>query len=199
MPHDLPELSLTQGQLLWALGEGREPDKLLSDQVRYLRQLGIPKKSVDDAAGSGNRIRYGFHDLVELGLALAGLGLRFRPKDIKAVIHDDRARLHRAVELAWRELPEDVLEDSWVMSRGKSKMEFGGELYLRFHDRRSKKWGKLDLVGPDDDDLKTGRKLFDAVERMPDGQTFDLIKIKQSIVPWVAWALEAPGMTPGPK
>lgn len=198
MPQTLPDLNLTLGQLLWALGDGREPDKLLSDQVRYLRQLGIPQKSADAARGSGNHIRYDFHDLVELGLALAGLKLRFRPKDIKAVMDDDRTRLHRAIDLAWRELPDNVLEDSWVKSRGAVKVEFDNELYLRLHDRRSEQWRQLDFIGPDDD-LTTGRKLFDAIERMPDGQIRDVIKVKQSIVPWVAWALEAPGIRTGPK
>ena len=198
MPQNFPQLSLTQGQLLWAVSEGREPDALLRDQVRYFRQLGIPKKSAEEANGSGNHIRYEFHDLVELGLALTGLRLRFKPRDIKAVLDVDRERMRNAVELAWRELPDGVLEDSWVKSRGKSTVEFGDELYLRLHDRRSAKWGRLDFVGPNDD-LNTGRKPFDAIERMPDGQIYDVIKIKQSMVPWVAWALEAPSIKTGPK
>lgn len=198
MPQNIPDLSLTQGQLLWALNEGREPDKLFRDQVRYLRQLGIPKTSAAEAAGSGNRIRYNFYDLIELGLALTGLKLRFRPKDIQAVIDDDRERMRQAFELAWRELPEKVLEDSWVKSRGASKVGYGDEIFLRLHDRRSAQWGKLDLIGPNDD-LTAGRNLFDAVERMPDGQILDIIQLKQSIVPWVAWALEAPDRKTGPK
>lgn len=198
MPQSLPDLNLTLGQVLWALGEGRDPDKLLRDQVRYLRQLGIPRKSADAAAGSGNRIRYDFHDLVELGLALTGLKLRFRPKDIKAGIDADRERLHDAVELAWRELPEEVLEERWPKSRGTTKPILADDLYLRLHDRRSEQWGKLDMVGFDDD-LTTGRQPFDAIERMPDGQILDVISLKRSIVPWVAWALEAPGIRTGPK
>ena len=198
MPQSLPNLELTLGQVLWALGEGCEPDNLLTDQVRYLRQLGIPRKSADAAKGSGNHIRYDFHDLVELGLALTGLRLRFKPKDIKTAITDDRDRLHHAIDLAWRELPDTALQDSWVKSRGASKLEFHNELFLRLHDRHSAQWGQLDLIGPDDD-LKSGRKLFDAIERTPDGTILDLIRIKQSIVPWVAWALEAPGIRTGPK
>ena len=79
-----------------------------------------------------------------------------------------------------------------------SGTEFGGELLLRLHDRRSSKWGKLDFIGPGDD-LTTGRKLFDVVERMPDGTVLDVIKLKQSMVPWIAWALEAPSFKNGPK
>lgn len=198
MPQAFPDLSLTHGQLLWALSEGREPSKLLSDQARYLRQLGIPKKSVEDAKGSGNRIRYDFHDLAELGLAVAGLKLRFQPKDIKAVIDGEREGIRKAVEAAWHELPEKALEQDWIKSRGSAKAILDEELYLRLHDRRSEQWGKLDLVGPNDN-LTAGRQLLDPVERMPDGQTFDLIAIKQSILPWVAWALEAPDTRTGPK
>jgi len=36
------ELSLTHGQVAWALARGEPPAALLIDQLRYLRQLGVP-------------------------------------------------------------------------------------------------------------------------------------------------------------
>ena len=139
MPNSLPNLSLTQGQLLWALEHGREPGKLLKDQVRYLRQLGIPKNSADQVPGSGNRVRYDFHDLVELGLGVAALKHRFKPKDISAVLVDGREHMRNAIEMAWREMSEEQTSASWIKSRGAIHPLRIDDFYLRLHDRRSEK------------------------------------------------------------
>lgn len=197
MPQLLPDFRLTHGQVLWAINDGREPDQVLKDQVRYLRLLGIPKRSTDEASGSGNRIRYRFHDLVELGIALTALRRRLRPKDIKAVLEAQRTDLRKEIELAWRELPEDVLEQDWVKSRGAKGVMFGDERYIRLHDRYSENWGQLDFVGFDE--IGELRNLFDPVERMTDGAVLDLLPVKRLMIPWIAWALEAPETRTGPK
>jgi hypothetical protein len=36
------KLNLTHGQVAWALARGAPPAALLLDQLRYLRQLGVP-------------------------------------------------------------------------------------------------------------------------------------------------------------
>ena len=66
----LPDLELSYGQLLWAIHYGREPDQMLRDRVRYLRQMDIPAAAAREAEGSGKRISYDFFDLIELGLAV---------------------------------------------------------------------------------------------------------------------------------
>jgi hypothetical protein len=43
----------------WALARGQPPSDQLIDQLRYLRQLGVPFSKAELGAGSGNRIRYG--------------------------------------------------------------------------------------------------------------------------------------------
>jgi hypothetical protein len=197
MPQSIPELSLTQGQVLWALGHGREPDRQLKDQVRYLRLLGIPGAVSENAAGPGKRIRYDFYDLVELGLGVTALRHRFKPGDISAVLHDDRTGMRMAFEHAWRELPEEALSADWVKSRGKMRPLMGDELYLRLHERRSEQWGKLDLVGPDQ--VREGLEIFAPIEMFEDGEIRVLMPLKALILPWVAWALDASPIRTGPK
>lgn len=197
MPRSLPDLELSHGQVLWALNDGREPDQMLKDQVRYLRQLGIPERSTDAASGSGNRITYGFHDIVELGLALTGLKRRFKPKDIQAVLVGQRDDLRKVIDERWRELPEDVLTQAWVFDSRQPFTPDHEDLYLRLHDRRSEKWGQLDFVSFDE--VTELRKLFEPVERMPDGAVLDLLPVTKLMLPWIARALEAPETRTGPR
>ena len=197
MPQSVPNLSLTQGQLLWALSQGRDPDQLLKDQVRYLRQLGIPKKSTEVAPGKGNRVIYDLLDLVELGVAVRALTLRFRPKDIAALLVSNREEFRQIVARAWLELPDAALTQDWVKSRGRTVPLFEDDFPIRLHDRRSEKWGQLDIVGFNDS--VPGLNLFAPIERFDDGDIRPLIPLKQSMLPWVAWALEAPAIRTGPK
>ena len=197
MPDALPNLSLTQGQLLWALEHGQEPGKLLKDEVRYLRQLGIPKNSADQVPGSGNRVRYDFHDLVELGLGVTALQRRFKPKDISAVLVDGRESMRQGIETAWRDMSEEQINANWIKSRGTIVPLRLDDFYLRLHDRRTEKWGKVDIVRPDQ--VKPGLEVFTPIEIFEDGEIKVLFPLQALMLPWVAWALEAPPIRTGPK
>lgn len=196
MPERLPELDLTHGQLLWSVRYGREPTPLVKDQVRYLRTLGIPAAAKEQARGPGSRIRYDFFDLVEVGLAVTAFDLRFRPQDIAAVLVEKREEMRKVYSTAWKELSEAVLHDDWVKSRGRKTAMLDEELYLRLHDRRSEKWGQIDLVGFEEatDELP----VFEPIERFADGTPRRLIPLKRLIVQWVVWAEESPLTKPGP-
>ena len=197
MPNTLPNLSLTQGQLLWALEHGQKPEKLLKDQVRYLRQLGIPKNSANQVPGSGNRVRYDFHDLVELGLGVTALQRRFKPKDISAVLVDGREDMRRAIEMAWREMSDEQIRADWIKSRGTIVPLRMEDFYLRLHDRRSEAWGKVDIVLPGT--MNPELEVFTPIEIFEDGEVKVLFPLQTLMLPWVAWALEAPSIRTGPK
>lgn len=197
MPNTLPNLSLTQGQLLWALEHGQKPEKLLKDQVRYLRQLGIPKNSANQVPGSGNRVRYDFHDLVELGLGVTALQRRFKPKDISAVLVDGREDMRRAIEMAWREMSDEQIRADWIKSRGTIVPLRMEDFYLRLHDRRSEAWGKVDIVLPGT--MNPELEVFTPIEIFDDGEVKVLFPLQTLMLPWVAWALEAPPIRTGPK
>jgi hypothetical protein len=195
MPQRLPNLELTHGQLLWAIGYGRNASRKLKDQARYLRTLGIPPAAEEQARGPGARIRYDFYDLVEVGVAVTALNFGFRPKDIIAVIVGQREGMRRAYCAAWKELPEEAVHAGWVKTRGKQSM-FETEYRLRLHDRHSEKHGEMDWVGPNEVTPKLS--IFQPIERFADGTTRAVIPLKQLMVQWVAWALEAPPTKPGP-
>lgn len=187
MPQTLPDLDLSYGQMLWAIGEGQEPDSVRRDQSRYLRRLGIPP-SAQTPSGSGYHLRYNFYDLVETAVALRALSLRSRPKDIAAVLVNEREEFRKNVKKAWFNLPDNVLSQPWVKSRGKQRPLLGDSYFVRVHDRRSEKWGKLDVAWLDDKALKV--ELFDPVERFPDGESRALIPLSRLMIVCTAWALE---------
>ena len=197
MPEALPDLDLTQGQLLWALGHGQDAKTTLKNQVRYLRHLGIPKNSAEKVAGPGNRIRYDFHDLVELGLGVTALQRRFKPKDISAVLVDGRESMRQGIETAWRDMSEEQINANWIKSRGTIVPLRLDDFYLRLHDRRTEKWGKVDIVRPDQ--VKPGLEVFTPIEIFEDGEIKVLFPLQALMLPWVAWALEAPPIRTGPK
>lgn len=195
MPSVLPDLDLTLGQMLWAVRYGHEPDQHFRDQIRYLRLLDIPGASTAQASGPGKRIRYGFPDLIELGLAVTGLDLGFRPKDIAAVLVGQREGMHRLYAETWLELPDAALAGDWVKSRGRIKPLIADELFIRLHDRRGGKWGQIDLVGSDE--ASDVLPVLEPVERFGSEAPRRLIPLKRLMLQWVAWALEAPDIKPG--
>jgi hypothetical protein len=197
MPALMPELDLTLGQMLWAVRYGHEPDRHFRDQIRYLRLLDIPPAAAAQASGPGKRICYGFADLVELGLAVTGLDLGFRPKDIAVVLVGQREDMHRLYARAWLELPEPALSAEWVRSRGRLGAMIDGEILIRLHDRRSGKWGEIDIV--DAGEAGAGQPVFEPVERFAAESPRRLLPLKRLMLQWVAWAFEAPDFRPGRK
>jgi len=112
------DLSLTHGQVAWALARGQQPSALLLDQLRYLRQLGVPLSEQELGGGSGNRIHYGFDHLIELGVALFGLQRGMAPREVAGILVDHRAELRRCYRDTLAALPASAFEEDWVKSRG---------------------------------------------------------------------------------
>src|SRR4051794_38383229 len=91
----VPRLSLSHGQVAWALARGMPPSRQLLDQLRYLRQLGVPFRESELGTGRGYRVRYGFDQLIELGVALFGLRRGMTPREVADLLVGNRARLRR--------------------------------------------------------------------------------------------------------
>lgn len=193
---ELPDLQLSYGQLLWAIHYGREPDQMLKDRVRYLRQMDIPAAAAREAEGSGKRITYNFFDLVELGLAVTSLDLGFRPNEISAGLVGNRSQMRKHYMEVWGEIPEMALQAEWVRSRGRLKPLFEEESFVRLHDRRSDAFGKIDFVSFEEASERL--PAFEPVERYEKEPPRRLIPLKRVMIQWVAWAQEAPVTRPGP-
>lgn len=197
MPTDLPKLSLSQGQLLWAANYGCEPDPRLRNQVRYLRALDIPPAAARQASGPGKRVNYDFYDLIEAGIACAGINLGFRPKDIAKVVAQNRGNMRKRYASTWREIPEAALDDEWVKSRGRLRPMFQDEIYIRLHDRGSEKWGEFEVVS--EEEASADLPMFEPIERFPGQEPKRLVPLKRLMIQWVVWAIEAPETRAGRK
>ena len=190
------DLALTHGQVAWALARGEPPSAQLIDQLRYLRQLGVPFSKAELGSGSGHRIRYGFDHLIELGVAIFGLERGVRPREVARILVDHRAELRRCYRDTVAELPESAFEADWVKSRG-AVQPIINERFLRLYDRYSEQPGSFELVPGDA--LAAFMQFAMAVERYPGGEIRTALPLIRLVTELVAWAREAPEIKPGRK
>ena len=189
-------LSLTHGQVAWALARGEPPSAQLIDQLRYLRQLEVPFSKAELGGGSGNRLRYGYNHLIELGVAVFGLERGMRPREMARILVDHRAELRRCYRDTLAVLPESAFEAEWVKSRG-AVVPMMNERFLRLHDRYSEWSGSFDLVPGDS--LAAFLQVATITERYPGGEARTLLPLTRLVIELVAWAREAPEIRPGRK
>jgi hypothetical protein len=196
MPKPVPRLRLSHGQAAWALALGRPPDEKLLEQLRYLRQIGIPFNKSELGVGRGQRVEYGFEHLMEAGAALKGLQRGMKPKDVAAFLVGNRKALQRIYRRAYLNAPEGALEQDWVKTRGQSIPGMKNELWLRLHERFSEP-GKIDVLRMDE--VKDLRDALSMVERYPGEELRMLLPLTRLALELVAWAKEAPETRPGPQ
>ena len=194
MAVSVPSLDLSHGQVLWCLAGGEEPSPPLPDQVRYLRQLGIPFDESELGQGRGVRVSYGFYHLIEVGIAAKGLRLRIPPRYL-AMLVEDRTRYRNLYREAYRQLAVDP--ETFNEPPGRSRTIYGEEFYLRLHDRYSDTPGQINpVVGVDS---AMTRKFGDWVETYEGEPDRDVIALKSLMVELLRLARVAPKTKPGPK
>jgi hypothetical protein len=175
---------------------GASPSAQLIDQLRYLRQLEVPLSKAELGGGSGNRLRYGFDHLIELGVAVFGLERGMRPREMARILVDHRAELRCCYRDTLAALPESAFEAEWVKSRG-AVVPMMNERFLRLHDRYSEWSGSFDLVPGDS--LAAFLQVATITERYPGGEARTLLPLTRLVIELVAWAREAPEIKPGRK
>jgi hypothetical protein len=190
------DLSLTHGQVAWVLSRGQEPTVLLLDQLRYLRQLGVPFTKAELGGGRGNRIRYGFDHLIELGVALFGLQRGMAPREVAGIVVERRAKLRGCYRDVLAALPPTAFEAEWVKSRG-AVVPFMNETFLRLNDRYSERPGSFELVPGDA--FAALMQFKTPTETYPGGEVRTLLPLDRLVIELVAWAREAPEIKPGRK
>ena len=191
----IPGLRLSLGQLLWALNRGQRAEGRLRNEVRYLRQLGVPHAEQTVAQGRGNRIYYTFEDLVEVGVALHAIRRGMKPKDAATLLIAERKDFRKFFRDTWLQLPETALSQDWVKSRGRIATMLADEVFLRLHDRYSSKQGTYELVAPDK--AVPLSDAFGLAEVFSDNEARVLVPLTKLVVELVAWAREAPEVRPG--
>lgn len=196
MPKPIPRLRLSHGQVAWALSLGRPPEEKLLEQLRYLRQLGIPFEQPELGGGRGKRRLYDFDHLIETGVALFGLRRGMKPNDIVACVVGNRKSLRRYCREAYLAMPDRALEAEWVKSCGLAVPKMDPEYWLRLHDRFTER-GKIDFLRPEE--VTDLRATLTMVERYPGEEVRTLLPLTRLALELVAWAKEAPSTRPGPQ
>ena len=190
-----PALNLSHGQVLWALARGTRPRRQLIDQVRYLRLLGVPFRTAELGTGRGNRVRYRYEQLIELGVAIWALERGMKPQEVARVLIEQRKHMRPIYIQAFVEQPETAIEQPWVKSRGRLVPILGQELFLRLHDRYSNTPGKIEMV--EQDEIQSLSDLFLLTEKYPGEKARTLLPLTRLALELVAWAREAPELKPG--
>ena len=195
MPTPVPALDLTHGQVAWALNRGASPQERMLDQLRYLRQLGVPFDKAELGSGRGNRIRYDYDHFIEAGVALFALQRGVKPQAIASFLKDNRPRLRELYHQAFLDQPAGALEAEWVKSRGRIGTLLADEMFLRLHDRYAETSGQIEVLG-----REHLADLYDfgmLVERYPGDDARTLVPLTRLVLELVAWAQEAPEIKPG--
>jgi hypothetical protein len=193
---EVPKFSLSHGQALWAVSYGSPASQQVTDQVRRLRQLGIPFGTDDLGIGRGSRAKYRFDHLIELGLALFGLRRGLKPTEVASILIKNRSHLRRLFRQILEAQPEEALGAEWIKSQGHGVPIFADEVFVRLHDRYSEQPGKLDVLGPEETNPSG---LFGLAEHYPGDRARTLVPLTRLILELIAWAKEAPETRPGPK
>jgi hypothetical protein len=166
------------------------------DQLRYLRRLGVPFKKSELGSGRGNRVRYRYEHLIELGVALFGLQRGMRPQEVAKVLTERRKYLRTVYEKAFSDQPEPAIKADWVKSRGRMVPVLGDEIFLRLHDRYSNAPGKIEVL--EQNEIKNLSEFFLLKETYPGEEARTLLPLTRLVLELVAWAQEAPEIKPGP-
>jgi len=202
MSQPLPVLNLTHGQVAWALSSGQDPDQLTLDQLRYLRQLGVPFTPKEQGTGTGNPLTYDYDHYIETGVALYMVRRSMKPQDIAKVLITFRDDLRAQYREAFTVQSFRAIQAEWVKSHGRMIPMLIEERFLRLHDRYSDKPGSYEMVLPHDSadpKLLADQRLQigDTVERYPGEDARTLVPISRLVLEFVAWAQEAPAIRAG--
>jgi len=196
MGSTVPALSLTHGQVLWAVSRGSTPNRRLVDQLRYLRRLGVPFRKGELGTGRGNRLRYDFEQLIETGVGVWALERGMSPREVATFLIRQRKFLRLQYRKAFEDQPERVTQGEWAKSRGQIIAHIEDELLLRLHDRYSEAPGKIESLGPSE--VKSLADLFVLAEKYPGQKARTLLPLTRLVIELVAWAQVAPELKPGP-
>ena len=191
------DLHLTHGQVAWTLARGLPASRELLDQLRYLRQLGVPFAKDELGGGRGHRIWYGFDQLIELGVAVFGLRRGMAPREMTGMLVNHRAEFRQCFRDVVVELPAGAFEADWVKSRGAIVPLMRQEMFMRLHDRRSEKPGKFDLIAGDG--FAAILQIGMVTEKYPGEEARTLLPLTRLVLEVVAWARAAPEIKPGRK
>ena len=191
----IPSFQLSLGQLAWTLNHGRPADARMRNELRYLRRVGIPHDEDDVSEGRGNRILYGFEELIECGVAQYAIRRGIKIADVAQILIRERKKFKRLYRETVEKLPDSAFVADWVKSRGKIITFIQNECFLRIHDRYSSKSSTYQLILPGT--AIPGGEVFGLHEIIEGDEARVLVPLVKLTTELVAWAKDAPQIRPG--
>lgn len=193
----VPRLDLTHGQVAWAICDGQPPEQKTTDQLRYLRQLGVPFTEKELGVGRGHRLTYTYDHLIECGVAIWAMRRGIRPRLAAEFLVGDRPRLRKLYREALRQQPEGALDAPWIKSRGKIMPTHSKENFILLHKDFLDHSAHIDVMTLEEV-VMFNAAMGDMVART--GQDVQpLVPLGRVAIQLVAWALEAPEVRTGPR
>ena len=193
----IPRLQLTHGQVAWAICDGQQPEAKTTDQLRYLRQLGVPFTDKELGVGRGNRLTYNYDHLIECGIAIWALRRGVRPRQAAEYLVGDRAKLRKLYRKALKDQPDEAMTQPWIKSRGRIMPTLARDNFIALFDGHEDGTAKFDLMTMEEM-MMFRASLGDMVARR--GQEVQpLVPLGRLVIQLVTWALEAPEVKTGPR
>jgi hypothetical protein len=188
-------MSLTRGQVAWAVCWGRTPEQPVLDQLRYLKQLGIPFEDGAQGKGRGNRLTYTFYDLMDAAVAMEALRWGIPARLLKHLV-ERRPAIRKAYLKCFKNIPEAAYADLAALKPTTQTTVFENDVYIFFQGRFSSSPGDTDIV--DTTNLSpTAAEV--ALNHFMHGPDVTAISLRRLIVPMMLLAAKAPYIPTGPK
>ena len=193
----IPSLHLTHGQVAWAICDGQPPDAKTTDQLRYLRQLGVPFTQNNLGVGRGNRLTYTYDQLIECGVAIWALRRGVRPRQAAEFLVANRTALRKLYRETLRAQPDAAIGAPWVRSRGKVIPTLANDNFIALYQTADRPGATIELMTLAEA-LEFNAGFGDLVARHGH-DVQPLVPLGRLVIQLVTWALEAPNIKTGPR
>lgn len=193
----IPRLNLTHGQVAWAICDGQPSDQKTTDQLRYLRQLGVPFAESEMGKGRGFRLTYRFDQLIECGVAIWAMRRGVRPRQAAAFLVADRATLRKLYRKALHDQPDGAMGQPWIKSHGKFVPTLANDNFILLHKDYLDGSAKIDFMSMEE--IVMFNAAFGDMVARRGHDVQPLVPLGRLVLKLVTWALEAPELRTGPR
>ncbi|WP_158886642.1 hypothetical protein [Rhodanobacter sp. L36] len=191
----VPRFALTRGQVAWTVCRGQTPEQSVLDQLRYLKQIGIPFADGAQEKGRGNRVTYSFYDLMDVAVAFEALRRGVPARLLKHLV-ERRPIMRKAYRDCFKSIPEAAYEDRQALEARHQTTLYQNDIYISFKGRFSPRPGDTQIVDSNHVSPEVLEHLLDQLIHGPDTTTIALMPL---MIPIMVYAAKAPYTPTGPK
>ncbi|WP_158886333.1 hypothetical protein [Rhodanobacter sp. L36] len=191
----VPRFALTRGQVAWTVCRGQTPEQSVLDQLRYLKQIGIPFAGGAQEKGRGNRVTYSFYDLMDVAVAFEALRRNVPARLLKHLV-ERRTVIRKAYRDCFKGIPEVAYADRRALKARHQTTLYQHDFYISFEGRFSSRPGDTQIVDPNH---LSSEALEDLLDQLMNGSNTTTIALTPLMIPMVVYAEKAPYTPTGPK